>query len=377
MIKNHSIPSPYGERVGLLLTQLEKKKLDGIIIFQPENRRYLSGFRPGDPQLNESSGFLIIGRGQAILGTDPRFEGEAQKQARGYYSFIYRRGLETSWPEIAGRLKNVNSLAFEGFSVTYHTYRRLKKLIRSLKKETSFRPTYQIVEELRSRKEKVELAAICRSLKITEEVFAWVSKKLRPGKTEKQVAWELKEMIFKTGGEDLAFEPIVASGPNAALPHAEPSDREIRRGEPILFDFGSKWKGYCSDLSRTVFLGPPTDRFKEVYSLVRQAQLQAEKGIRAGLTSAEADTLARLVIEKGGYGKFFKHSLGHGVGLATHELPSLSPVKPVPLSAGMVVTIEPGIYLPGWGGVRLEDMVFVREKKSAVLNKDRNFYNFP
>jgi Xaa-Pro aminopeptidase len=376
MIKNKRIPSPYNKRVQFLMEELKKRSLAGIMVFQPENRRYLCGFKPTDPQLNESSGFLIIGEGQAILGTDPRFEGEAQSQAKGFYPFIYRKGLEASWVEIEGRLKTFSRLAFEGLSVTFHTYRRVKKLILSTNKAISFLPTYQIVEELRTRKEKREIEAISRSLKITEEAFLLVQKTLRPGKTEKEIAWELKKAIHQKGGEDLAFEPIVASGPNAALPHAEPSEREIRKGEPILFDFGSKWKGYCSDLSRTLFLGPPSDRFKEVYALVRQAQLQAERGIRAGLTTVEADALARSVIDKGGYGKFFKHSLGHGVGLSTHELPSISPVKPVSLYPGMVVTIEPGIYLPGWGGVRLENMVVIQRKGVRSLNQNQDFYTF-
>jgi len=325
MIKKLSIPEPYQGRVLRLLNELKDRSLFGILVSQPENRRYLSGFKPTDPQLNESSGFLIIGKGLAILGTDPRYEVEAQKQAKGYLPFIYRKGLEVSWPEIKGLLKPIKKMAFEGHSLSFYTFQRLKKLIRSQGNSLSFLPTYQLVEEIRAQKDRLEITAIRRSLSLTEEVFREVLKTLRPGKTEKEIAWQIKHWIHLKGGEDLAFEPIVASGPNAALPHAEPTEREIQKGESILFDFGSKWKGYCSDLSRTVFLGRPTDRFKEVYSLVRQAQLQAEKGIRAGLTTAAADALARSVIEKEGYGKFFKHSLGHGVGLATHELPGLGP----------------------------------------------------
>lgn len=374
--RSQKIPSPYNKRVRMLLEALQQRSLSGIFISQPENRRYLSGFKPGDPQLNESSGFLIIGPGLALLGTDPRFEGEAEKQAKGFYPFIYRKGLESSWPEIHDRLQNRNKMAFEGLAISFHTFQRIKKLMHATNKAGTFLPTYQIVEALRSRKEKREIEAITRSLRITEAAFLKVRKSLRPGKTEKQIAWELKQAIHQKGGEDLAFEPIVASGPNAALPHAEPTDREIKRGEPILFDFGSKWKGYCSDLSRTVFLGRPTDRFKEVYGLVRQAQLQAQKGIRADLTTVQADALARTVIEKGGYGKYFKHSLGHGVGLATHELPSLSPARESPLSPGMVVTIEPGIYLPGWGGVRLENMVVIQKRGGICLNQDMTFYSF-
>lgn len=370
------IPSPYGKRVRLLLERLAQRSLSGIFIFQPENRRYFSGFKPSDPQLNESSGFLIIGKDLALLGTDPRFEGEAQKQAKGFYPFIYRKGLEASWPEIQDRLQSLKGLAFEGQAVSFYTYQRLKRLLRPKRGPFSFLPTYQLVEEIRAEKDRQEIAAVRRSLFITEGAFQAVQKILRPGKTEKEIAWQVKQWIHQKGGDDLAFEPIVASGPNAALPHAEPTEREVKKGEPILFDLGSKWQGYCSDLSRTVFLGPPTDRFKEVYSLVRQAQIRAERGIRAGITTADADALARSVIEKGGYGQYFKHSLGHGVGLATHELPSLSPVKPAPLNTGMVVTIEPGIYLPGWGGVRLEDMVVIQKKGVKVLNQDQTFYPF-
>jgi Xaa-Pro aminopeptidase len=270
----------------------------------------------------------------------------------------------------------MKQVAFEAHSLSFHTFQRFKKLIRFPGNFISLLPSYQLVEGLRAQKDRWEIAVIRRSLSITEEVFRQISKRLRPGQTEKEIAWQLKYWIHQNGGDDQAFEPIVASGPNAALPHAEPSDREIQKGEPILFDFGSKWNGYCSDLSRTVFLGRPTDRFKEVYLLVRQAQVQAEKGIRAGMTTTAADALARSVIEKGGYGKYFKHSLGHGVGLATHELPSLSPAKADLLKPGMVVTIEPGIYLPGWGGVRLENMAVIQEKGAKVLNKDMSFYSF-
>jgi len=376
MIKKQPIPKPYLDRVLCLLKELKKRSLSGILVSQPENRRYLSGFKPSDPQLNESSGFLIIGKGLAILGTDPRFEEEAQKQAKGYYPFIYRKGLEASWPEVGISLKTMKKWAFEADSLSFHTFLRFKKLIRFQGNSIPFLPTYQLIEEIRAQKDRSEIKTIRRSLFITEGVFQEVIKTLRPGKTEKEIAWQLKQLIHQKGGDGLAFDPIVASGPNAALPHAEPSDREIQKGEPVLFDFGSKWKGYCSDLSRTVFLGRPTDRFKEVYSLVRKAQVQAEKGIRAGLTTTAADALARSVIEKGGYGEYFKHSLGHGVGLATHELPSLSPSKADLLKSGMVVTVEPGIYLPGWGGVRLENMAVIQEKNAKVLNKDQSFYNF-
>lgn len=371
-----AIPRSYQKRIDRLLIDLKKGGFSGIIVFNQENRRYLSGFRPSDPQINESSGFVIVAPGLAILGTDPRFEGEARKQAKGYYAFIYRKGLETSWDEIKDDLSRLDGLAFESQAVTFHTYQRLQKLLRSHRGSPSLKPSRFLVENLRMRKDRQEIKAMRHSLEITEEVFQEIFKTLRPGQTEKALAWSIKEKIYRAGGEGPAFDPIVASGPNAALPHAEPTERSIQKGEPVLFDFGSKWQGYCSDLSRTVFLGPPTERFKEVYAVVRKAQEAAEKGIQAGRDTAQVDRLARALIEKGGYGPYFKHSLGHGVGLATHELPSLSPVQPTLLEADMVVTIEPGIYLPGWGGVRLENMVLIGEKRSRVLNRDQTFYRF-
>ena len=376
MFNIKSIPNPYRKRIQSLLETLTTQRLSGILISQPENRRYLSGFRPSDPQLNESTGFLLLGPGLAVLGTDSRFEEEARTQAQGFYPFIYRKGLEASWSEIQNSLKKLDSLAFESQALSFQTHQRFRKLLRSGGASLSFKPAGLLVETLRMQKDRQELAAMRRSLEITERVFQAILKSLRPGKSEKSLAWQIKENIIKFGGEGQAFEPIVASGPNAALPHAEPTDRLIQKGEPILFDFGSKWQGYCSDISRTVFLGRPSDRFKEVYALVRRAQTASEKALRAGLDTIQADKLARTLIEKGGYGPCFKHSLGHGLGLAVHEMPSLSPIKPTTLKSGMVVTIEPGIYLPGWGGIRLENTVVIREKGAQVLNQDQTFYDF-
>jgi Xaa-Pro aminopeptidase len=362
-------------RLEMLQEPLKAQGLSGLLVTQPENRRYLSGFKPADPQLNESAGFLIVGGSLAILGTDPRYEIEARREAGGYTPFIYNKGLEGSWPQITGLLQGMQRLGFETGGLTYHFYQRLKKIIRKSKASIQLTPTQNLVEGLRARKDPGEIKAIRRSLAVTEAVFQEMAASLRPGQTERSIAWKIKTLIHQKGGEAIAFEPIVASGPNASQPHAEPTDRPIQKGEPIIFDFGAKVDGYCSDLSRTIFLGRRNDRFREVYGLVRLAQEKAEKGIRAGLSTREADTLARSVIDQGGYGRHFNHSLGHGVGLATHELPSLSPVKPALLEAGMVVTIEPGIYLPDWGGVRLENMVVIGERKSRLLNREAPFYN--
>jgi Xaa-Pro aminopeptidase len=376
MAVRNTLPAAQKRRLSQLQGALKEHGLSGLLVTQPENRRYLSGFKPGDPQLNESAGFLIVGGPAAILGTDPRYEIEAHRQAHGFTPFIYSKGLEGSWSQVSGRIQGMARLGFETDGLTYHFYQRLKKIMRKSKPAIRLTPTRNLVEGLRARKDPGEIKAIRRSLAVTEAVFREITATLRPGQTERAVAWKIKTLIQQKGGEAIAFEPIVAAGPHASQVHAEPTDRPIQKGEPILFDFGSKVDGYCSDLSRTVFLGRPSDRFREVYALVRLAQEKAQNGIRAGQSTREADALARAIIDQGGYGRYFNHSLGHGVGLATHELPSLSPVRSAPLEPGMVVTIEPGIYLPDWGGIRLENMVVVGEQKSRLLNRDNSFYHF-
>ena len=370
------MPARYSRRLERLQGLLEARNLSALLVTTPENRRYLSGFRAPDPQLNESSGFLIIGGEAAIIGTDPRYEIEAVSEARGFFPFIYDRGLEGSWPKIAEKIKGLKRLGFEPGGLTCQTHGRFTKILRKSGNFTKLVPAVDLVETLRARKDPGEIRSIRKALEIAERVFQEIHRSLRPGQTEKAIAWKIKSLIHRQGGDGIAFEPIVASGPNAGKAHAEVTDRPIGRGEPIIFDFGARWNGYCSDLSRTVCLGRPSDRFRELYGLVREAQLTAQKGIRAGMTSREADQLARAVIEKAGHGQLFKHSLGHGVGLATHEAPSLSLVRPGILETGMVVTIEPGVYITGWGGIRLENMMVVGKHHSELLNTDLSFYKF-
>jgi Xaa-Pro aminopeptidase len=180
----------------------------------------------------------------------------------------------------------------------------------------------------------------------------------------------------KQGADDAAFPPIVASGPNGALPHAVPTERRIGKGEPIILDVGAKVDGYCSDMTRTVFLGNPPSDFKEIYKVVRKAQVFALESVRPGMKTDEADLIARDVITNAGFGDFFGHSLGHGIGMAPHERPSVGPLKPEVLKEGMVFTIEPGIYIPGKGGIRLEEMVILEGDGARLLTINKNFYFF-
>ncbi len=192
------------------------------------------------------------------------------------------------------------------------------------------------------------------------------------------MAWEIEKRLREGGAEGLAFPSIVAAGPNSARPHHQPGDYVIQAGEPIIIDMGARVDGYCADMTRTFILGPPDEHFRKIYSLVRRAQAKAEAELKAGLDSLAGDALAREVITAGGYGEAFGHSLGHGVGLAVHESPSLSPseARRVALPDGCVVTVEPGIYLTDWGGIRLEDMVLLNPRGAEVMNKPGYFYEW-
>ena len=234
-------------------------------------------------------------------------------------------------------------------------------------------PTTDLVERLRRIKDTEEQACLQRSVALNEQVFQKVVRQLAPGKTERQVAWEIETELRRLGAQRASFPPIVASGPNAALPHAEPSDRVLREGEPIIIDMGLVLDGYCSDMTRTVTLGPPEPLFLDRLRLVRRAQKEAIAAARAGMTGRELDQVARRVLAAAGYGAAFGHGLGHGVGLAVHEQPSVNPRARRKLPAGAVITIEPGIYLPGWGGIRLEQMVVIEENGCLLLNQDTTF----
>jgi Xaa-Pro aminopeptidase len=212
---------------------------------------------------------------------------------------------------------------------------------------------------------------ITRAAEISDKAFQHIEEVIRTGMSEKEIGWEIEKFMRENGSQPLPFEIIVASGPNAALPHAKPSSRTIQSGEPVLFDIGARIDGYSSDLSRTICLGAPDDNFKKVYDIVLGAQLTAIAIIKESMTGEQSDNLARTVIKEAGYGEAFGHALGHGVGLVAHEAPRLGPGSTEILTSGMVFTVEPGIYIPGWGGVRIEDLVVMESGKIKVISKAR------
>ncbi len=354
-------------RLARIRETIRQEGLDALLVTYPANRRYLSGFKPDDGQWGESSGALLISPHQAVLLTDFRYQKSAQEQAAYFTVRIYRKGLI---PELAGLLagSGIKRLGVEarGMLLSMH-----QDLARELK-DVELVPTRGLVSRLRRIKDQREVEAMSRSLALMESVLEQVLARDLVGLCERELALHITRAVEDAGAQGVAFEPIVASGPQGAEPHAVPGQRVIQAGDPVIFDVGARLEGYCSDLSRTVVAGgvqAADQRFREVYQVVRRAQERALQGIRPGMTGAQADALAREVIEKAGYGPDFGHALGHGVGLETHEAPSLGPLSQQVLEPGMVFTIEPGIYLAGWGGVRLEQMVELTERGCRLLNR--------
>ena len=354
------------DRLGKLRSQLVPKGLDAIIISQGENRRYLSGF-------TGSAGFLLISQQRAILATDFRYVEQAQSQAPDF-EVVQIQGEIAKWfPRLASEM-DAQKLGFEGKDISFSTYKELTKATGEVEKEISLVPTDGLVESLRAVKDKEELKLIEKAAALTDAALEEILPQVKPGISEKELAWEIEIFLRRNGSEPVPFELIVASGPNSALPHARPTDRVIRQGEPVVMDIGAKVEGYTSDITRTICLGEGDSNFHRIYDIVLGAQLTAMTTLQIGMTGEQVDRLGRTVIEQAGYKDAFGHGLGHGVGLATHEEPRLGSNSASILAEGMVFTIEPGIYISGWGGVRIEDMVVMEEGKVRLLTKARKMW---
>lgn len=350
---------------------LKQRRLDAVLIASPENRRYLSSFSPPDGSLTETSGWLLIpAEGSPYLLTDSRFRLEAEEEAPDFRTVIYPRNLLSSLRDLL-KEQEIRRLAFESRSLLHSTYLELADKLSGTGIEIT--PLENLVERMRLCKEPGELEKIKASVKLNEEVFREVYQRLEPGMTEVEAALDLERTMRLKGAEGPSFPTIVAGGPNGVSPHAVPDQRPLQKGEPVLIDMGLVLDGYCSDMSRTIVLGKPDRRTTERIRLVRRAQQAAIRVIRDGIPAREVDRAARSLIADEGMRKYFNHGLGHGVGLAVHEAPSLNRRNRKKLREGMVVTVEPGIYIQGWGGVRLENMVVVKKEGCEVLNRDTTF----
>jgi Xaa-Pro aminopeptidase len=349
-------------RLEKLRHKLAEAELDSIFISQPESRRYLSGF-------TGSNGYLFISQGSAILATDFVHLEQARGEAPDF-QVVSLKNEPAEWlPQLASEI-GARRLGFEAGHLSYAYYHRLTETINKMSRNSlQLIPTEALVGELRAVKEEAELELIAEAVKLADAAFEHILALICPGMREKEVAWELEKFLREAGSEPVPFQVIVASGPNSALPHATASERPLAAGEPVVIDIGARLGGYSSDLSRTLCLGQADRTFTKIYDVVLGAQLTARATIEAGLSGDQADQLARTVIEQAGYGDAFGHGLGHGVGLAVHEEPRLGPNSAGVLAEGMVFTLEPGIYLKGWGGVRLEDMVVMEGGRSRVLTK--------
>jgi len=367
--------TPFQNRLQKVKQLLAHKPFDTFMVSEPWNRAYLSGFWAEDMQLTESSGFLFISENDQVLATDFRYQEQAEKEAPDFHVVIYRENLANLLPEILASLSTRN-LGFENHYLTYDRFVKVKESMEKWNPKGRLLPAGELVEGLRIIKEGEEIEYIRKSLALTESVFEIVMGEAAVGKTEKELAWRIELLMREAGAEGVSFPPIVASGPLAARPHAVVSERQLQNSETIIIDLGARLEHYCSDMTRTLILGEADDKTRRVYATVREAQSRAIAAVRSGISSYEVDRVARDFITSAGYGDHFGHGLGHGVGLAVHEKPGFGKSNSMVLEENMVVTMEPGIYLPGWGGVRLENMVRVTADGCEVLNKNEFFYSF-
>jgi len=343
------------ERIRKLRDVLQKQGIEAILVGSAYNRRYLSGF-------TGSSGMVLVTAGQCWLLTDFRYRTQAPQQAPGFE--IVEHG-SSPLADVYKLLKQngITQLAFEEEHVTYSQYTAWKGILQNI----ALQPVNGIVEGLRVIKDESELQVMQEAADLADRTFSHILQHLRPGVSEKEIALEMEMFMRKHGATSSSFDTIVASGERSALPHGVASDRIIGSNEFVKLDFGAYYNGYCSDLTRTVVVGQPTDKHKEIYNIVLEAQLHALAHIKPGMTGREADALARDVIAKYGYGDLFGHSTGHGLGMEIHESPRLSVQSDTILTPGMTVTVEPGIYVPGFGGVRIEDDIVITESGIKIL----------
>ena len=320
---------------------LKSKNLDGAVITSPENMRYLSGFTGGE-------GFLLLTPDNNYIFIDGRYTVQAKEQAKGFIVTEY-----SSNPFELLKEFNLKRIGFEDINILHSTYLKLPEC-------EKIGISGDLIK-LRCVKNDDEIEKMKKAAEIADNAFSYILNVIREGMTEKEIAAELDYYMKKNGADGNSFDTIVAFEENSALPHAQPTDRKLKNGETVLMDYGCKYDGYCSDMTRTVALGTIKDELKKIYDTVLKAQLAAEDALKAGMKCCDIDKIARDIIENAGYKNCFNHSLGHGVGLEIHETPNLSPKSNAILKPNNVVTVEPGIYIEGLGGVRIEDMVYITE----------------
>ncbi len=337
-----------------LRAKMAEISADGFLISKPENWRYVSGFT-GD------SGVLLITRKDSFLFTDSRYTEQAQSEAPDFT--VTKTVLEEDVLKNTVKNLGLKRLAFEKHYITYAGWERLKEKF----EDQELVGVMGWVEDLRMIKNEEEVEYISKAQQIAEKAFKLLMPRIKAGVSEMELALELEFEMRRMGSEGVAFPFIVVSGTRSSLPHGQPTEKKLEPGDFVTFDFGARFKGYCSDMTRTVVVGPLDDKHKEIYDTVLTAQLAALDAIGPGVPAKEVDLAGRKVIEEAGYGEYFGHGIGHGVGLNVHERPSVGRTSEDILEPGVVITVEPGIYIEGFGGVRIEDMVLVTEEGKRNL----------
>ncbi|MBU8879346.1 Xaa-Pro peptidase family protein [Bacillus sp. FJAT-29790] len=339
------------EKLQKLRASFEKLNIDGILITSSFNRRYMTNF-------TGSAGVVLISGEKAQFITDFRYVEQASTQCVGY-EIVKHAGVIPEEVAVQAKKLGIKKLGFEQDHLTFSAYKAYEKAVGS-----KLVPVSGELEKLRLIKTEAEIKILKEAADIADAAFKYILDFIRPGLTELDVSNELEFFMRKAGAASSSFDIIVASGCRGALPHGVASDKVIEKGDFVTLDFGAYYKGYVSDITRTIAIGEPEDKLKEIYDVVLQAQLRCMEGIKPGMSGKEADALTRDYITEKGYGEYFGHSTGHGIGLEVHEGPALSVKSEIILEPGMVVTVEPGIYIPGLGGVRIED--------DTLITKDHN-----
>lgn len=326
---------------------IEKAGVDAVIISSPANMRYLSGFT--------GEGYVYLAKDRRAVVTDFRYVFSARKECENFDIIDMKK---ESYGVIRGYISDsVKKIGFEGNIVTFSEYGKMREML----PEVEFENIEGVFTLLRSIKCEDEIEKICKAEAIGDLAFSGILQELRSGMTEREVAAKLEQYMKEAGAEGISFDTIAAAGIHSSMPHAVPTDKRLEDGDFLTMDFGCKYQGYCSDMTRTVVIGHADQKQKEIYQVVLNAQLKALRQIRPGITGKEVDAIAREVIEDAGYGNCFGHGLGHSVGLEIHESPAFSARDDHIIQPGMVITVEPGIYLDGFYGVRIEDVVVITE----------------
>jgi Xaa-Pro aminopeptidase len=343
------------KRMERLRSSMEEQGIEALWITNAMNRKYMTGF-------TGSAGYVLITAERAILFTDFRYMTQAPQQAKYYEVIEHRASVIQTLKETLQKLR-ISNISFEQNDVSYGTYLSYKEGLGDI----GLQPVEALVEHLRMQKDETEIAVLQEAADLADQTFSHILTFLKPGVSEREIALELEVYMRKHGAVSSSFEIIVASGERSALPHGIASDRILQNNEFVKMDFGAYYKGYCSDITRTVVLGTLTPKHREIYEIVLEAQSHALEHIKPGMSGKEADALTRDIIKRYGYNDYFGHGTGHGLGMEIHEAPRLSPTSHMILKPGMTVTVEPGIYLPDFGGVRIEDDIVITDSGIKIL----------